>query len=232
MTCARVILSGLFRVGLTGCIDMEISWYGHSCFRLAERGKATIITDPFDENIGHGQAKLKGEVTNVSHEAPGHNNVENVKNVQRVINGPGEYEIGGVFIIGAAMHNLETDPPKRNIAYMFDFDGLNIAHLGDLDHVPAQSTIEAMGAVDIALVPVGAGGGLNATQAAEVVGLLEPSIVIPMHYKTDESTLDLETVERFLKEMGVSRIQQEALLKVTKSSLPEQTQIVVLEYTQ
>ncbi len=157
---------------------MEISWYGHSCFRLAERGKATIITDPFDDTIGYGLPKLKAEVTTISHEAPGHSNIENVKNVQRVINGPGEYEIGGVFIIGAAMHNLESDPPKRNVAYMFDFDGLNIVHLGDLDHVPAQSTIEAMGAVDIALVPVGAGGGLNATQAAEVVGLLEPSIVI------------------------------------------------------
>jgi L-ascorbate metabolism protein UlaG (beta-lactamase superfamily) len=211
---------------------MEISWYGHSCFRLAERGKATIITDPFDDTIGYGLPKLKAEVTTISHEAPGHSNFENVKNVQRVINGPGEYEIGGVFIIGAAMHNLEVDPPKRNVAYLFDFDGLTVAHLGDLAHVPAQSTIEAMGAVDIALVPVGAGGGLNATQAAEVVGLLEPSIVIPMHYKTNESTLDLETVERFLKEMGVSRIQQEALFKVSKSSLPEQTQIVVMEYSQ
>jgi len=211
---------------------MEISWYGHSCFRLAERGKATIITDPFDASIGFGLPKLKADVTTVSHDAPGHSNVESVKSVQRVLDGPGEYEIGGVFIIGSAMNNIETDPPKRNVAYTFDFDGLNVVHLGDLDHVPAQSTIEAMGSVDIALVPVGGGGGLNATQAAEVVGLLEPSIVIPMHYKTENSTLELDPLDRFLKEMGVSRIQQETLLKVTKNSLPEQTQIVVLESSQ
>ncbi len=210
---------------------MEISWYGHSCFRLADRGKATIVTDPYDDSIGYEVPKLKGDVVTVSHDAPGHSSVDNVKNLQRVINGPGEYEIGGVFILGAAMHNLEATPPKRNVTYKFDFDGLSIAHLGDLDHVPAQSTIEAMGAVDIALVPVGGGGGLNATQAAEVIGLLEPSLVIPMHYKTDESRLELDGVDRFLKEMGVSRIQQESLLKVSKSMLPEQTQIVVLECT-
>jgi L-ascorbate metabolism protein UlaG (beta-lactamase superfamily) len=197
---------------------MEITWYGHSCFRFGERGKATLVTDPYDESLGYPMPKLKADVVTISHEAPGHSNVDNVKGYQRLITGPGEYEIGGIFIIGSALHNTESDPPKRNVGYTFDFDGLNIAHLGDLDHVPQQSTIEAMGNVDI----------VNATQAAEVIGLLEPSIVIPMHYKTDESVLELETVDRFLKEMGVSRIQQEDTLKITKSNLPEQTQIVVL----
>lgn len=208
---------------------MEISWFGHSCFRLTERGKATIVTDPFDSSIGYEIPKLKADVTTISHEAPGHSNFEAVKNVQRVLSGPGEYEIGGVFIIGAAMNNNEI--PKRNVAYMFDYDGLTVVHLGDLDHVPQQSTIELMGSVDVALVPVGGGGGLNATQAAEVIGMLEPSIVIPMHYKTDESTLELDPVEKFLKEMGVSRIQQDDVFKITKSSLPEQTQIVVLGFS-
>ncbi len=207
---------------------MEISWYGHSCFRFAERGKATIVTDPYDDSIGFPLPKLKADVVTISHIAPGHSNASTVKGFERLLNGPGEYEVGGVFIIGAAMHNAQVEPPKYNVAYMFDYDGLNIAHLGDLDHVPAQSTIEAMGSLDIVLVPVGGGGALNATQAAEVVSMLEPGIVIPMHYKTEESILDLEPVDRFLKEMGVSRIQQEETLKVSKSSLPEQTQIVVL----
>jgi L-ascorbate metabolism protein UlaG (beta-lactamase superfamily) len=207
---------------------MEIMWYGHSCFRLSERGKASIVTDPFNDSIGLEVPKLKADIVTISHNAPGHNNAAAVKGNQRVLYGPGEYEIGNVFIIAAALHNLNTDPPKLNVAYLFDFDGLKVAHLGDLDHVPSQSTIEALGEVHIALVPVGGGGGLNATQAAEVVNLLEPKIVIPMHYKTDQSLLELENAERFLKEMGVSRIQQEELLKVTASSLPDQTQIVVM----
>src|SRR5690242_5691197 len=100
---------------------MEITWYGHSCFRLAERGKATIVTDPFDESIGYTLPKLKSDVVTVSHAAPGHNNHANVKGFQRLIEGPGEYEIGGVFIIGAAMHNTDSQPPKFNVAYMFDY---------------------------------------------------------------------------------------------------------------
>ncbi len=207
---------------------MEITWYGHSCFRFAERGKATIVTDPYDESIGFALPKLKADVVTISHNAPGHSNYGNVKGLQRLVNGPGEYEIGGVFIVGAAMHNTEVTPAKYNVAYTFDYDGLSIVHLGDLDHVPHQSMIDALGAADIVLVPVGGGGALNANQAAEVISLLEPGIVIPMHYKTDENLLELDTVERFLKEMGVSRIQQEETLKVTKGSLPDQTQIVVL----
>ena len=207
---------------------MEISWYGHSCFRLADRGKATIITDPYSDTIGYDVPKLKGDVVTISHDAPGHNNYASVKNFQRILAGPGEYEIGGVFIIGAAMNNITVDPAKRNVAYLFDFDGLKVAHLGDLDHVPAQSTVEALGEVHIALVPVGGGGGLNATQAAEVVNQLEPKLVIPMHYKTDESLLELETAERFMKELGVSRLQQGDVFKITSSALPEQMQIVML----
>ena len=188
---------------------MEISWFGHSCFRLVERGVASVITDPYDESLGYPALKLKADIVTVSHHAPGHNNTDAVKGEARALTGPGEYEIGGVFIIGSALNNTEADPPKRNVAYTFDFDGLNVVHLGDLDHVPAQSTIEAMGSVDIALVPVGGGGGLNATQAAEVVGLLEPSIVIPMHYKTETSTLELDPLDRF---DGVHDFQDRELL--------------------
>lgn len=68
---------------------------------------------------------------------------------------------------------------------MFDFGGLTVAHLGDLAQVPTQTQIETLGAVDIVLVPVGGGTGLNATQAAEIVSLIEPSIIVPMHYQTD-----------------------------------------------
>lgn len=208
---------------------MEISWYGHSCFRLAERGKATIVTDPYNETVGYTLPRLKADVVTVSHEAPGHSHYTAIKGVQRVITGPGEYEIGGVFVIGAALHNLEKTPPKANVAFLFDFDGLTVLHLGDLDHLLNQSMLELVGGVNVALVPVGGGGGLNATQAVELISMIEPNYVIPMHYHTPESAVGLEPVDRFLKEMGVSRVQQEETFKLSAgSSMPEQTQIVVM----
>jgi L-ascorbate metabolism protein UlaG (beta-lactamase superfamily) len=157
---------------------MEITWYGHSCFRLTERGLATIVTDPYDNSIGYDTPRLKADIVTVSHEAPGHNNVELVKGA-RPITGPGEYEIGGVFITGISTHRPADKKKKsengtKNTLYLFDFDGLTVAHLGDLDHVPTQAQIEDLGTVSVALVPVG-GGGLNAAQAAEVISLIEPT---------------------------------------------------------
>jgi len=210
---------------------MDITWYGHSCFRLIEKGRATVITDPFDESLGYPMPKLKADIVTISHDAPGHSNAVAVKGTTRIIASPGEYEIGGVFMIGVAMHNQTSVPAKPNVAYLFDYEGLTVVHLGDLDHVPTQADIEALGNVDIALVPVGGGGALNPTQAAEVISLIEPSIVIPMHYQAEESetfNLTLDPVDRFLREMGVSHVQREDAFKVSASGLPETTQIVVL----
>ena len=105
-----------------------------------------------------------------------------------------------------------------------------MAHLGDLKRVPSQTEIENLGEVKVALVPVGGGGGLNAARAAEIVSLLEPGIVIPMHYQIPGGKLDLETLSRFLKEMGVGEIEPVPSLKVTRSSAPSETRVTVLEY--
>jgi L-ascorbate metabolism protein UlaG (beta-lactamase superfamily) len=214
---------------------MEITWYGHSCFRLTERSMATVVTDPFDhKTIGYNLLKLKADIVTVSHDAPGHNHLEAVKGAQHTITGPGEFEIGGVFITG-----VQTDGPGkkskdivRNTLYVFDYDGITVAHLGDLKQVPSQAEVEALGTVNVALVPVGGGGGLNAAKAAEVVSLLEPNIVVPMHYATPDAKVTLDALNKFLKEMGLSAtaVEKQASLKVTRSSLPDETRVVTLEY--
>lgn len=212
---------------------MDITWYGHSCFRITERNFLSIVTDPFDESLGYPMPKLKADIVTISHNAPGHNNLAAVKGFRRVIDGPGEYEIGGVFIIGVATYDQRSENPRRNVVYVLDFDNLTVAHLGDLDHVPSQSMVDALGSIDVALVPVGGGGALSSSQAAEVVSLLEPSIVVPMHYQTDALRgMELDPVDRFLKEMGINSYQEEPLLRVSSNNLPEQTQVVILDYRQ
>ncbi len=210
---------------------MDIVWYGHSCFRISERGQAAIVTDPFGQDLGYEIPRLKADIVTVSHDAPGHNFLAAIKGYEHVISGPGEYEIGGVFIMGIATFDQTQEIPRRNVVYVFDYNSLIVAHMGDLDHVPSQSMIDALGPVDIALIPVGGGKSLSSSQAAEVVSLLEPSLVVPMHYRTDALLgLELDPVDRFLKEMGVNTIQEEALLRVSAGSLPEQTQVVLLDY--
>lgn len=212
---------------------MEITWFGHSCFRLAERGLAAVVTDPFDsDSVGYEPLKLKADIVTVSHDAPGHNFTGAVKGTSHVIDGPGEFEIGGVFITGVQTDGSgkkAADKP-RNTLYVFDYMGITVAHLGDLRSVPTQAEIEALGTVHVALVPVGDGGSLNAAKAAEVVSLLEPSIVIPMHYYTPAAKVTLDRLEKFLKEMGLHEAETVASLKVSKSSLPDETRVIVLNY--
>lgn len=212
---------------------MEITWYGHSCFRLTERRMATVVTDPFDSGaIGYGPLRLKADIVTISHDAEGHNYSKAVKGTSHLITGPGEYEIGGVFITAVQTngHNKKNKDELRNTLYVFDYDGITVAHLGDLKQVPSQTQVEALGAVNVALVPVGGGGGLNAAKAAEVISLLEPNLVIPMHYATKDVKFKLDSLDKFLKEMGLSTAQPEQSLKVTRSALPQETRVVVLDY--
>ena len=206
---------------------MEITWYGLSCFRLTERKHATIVTDPYNSKLGLPQLKLKADVVTISHDASGHNDVTAVSGANYSLTGPGEYEIGNVFITGIVT-NHDTEEARRNIIYMFDFDGLTIAHLGDMSSVPKQTQIEALEQVNVLLVPVGSGKSLNAAQASELISMLEPNIVIPMHYKLPNLKLDLDEVDRFLKEMGVTDPTEETSLKISSSNLPEETETVLL----
>ncbi|MCX6080364.1 MAG: MBL fold metallo-hydrolase [Chloroflexi bacterium] len=211
---------------------MEIVWYGHSCFRFIERGMAAVVTDPFDSDVvGYEPLKLRADIVTVSHDAPGHNFVSVVKGAMHKLSGPGEFEIGGVFITGVQtdVNHKKSADQLRNTLFLFDFDGLTIAHLGDLSQVPSQSEVEALGTVNVALVPVGSGNGLNAAKAAEVISLLEPNIVIPMHYANPGGKLELDPLSKFLKEMGIASHETVPSLKVTRSGLPDETKVIVLD---
>lgn len=205
---------------------MELTWYGLSCFRITERKYATIVTDPYNGNLGLPELQLKGNVATISHDAAGHNYAAAVSGTTQVLKGPGEYEIGNVFVTGIATAIDDTD--ERNVLYLFDYDGLTIAHLGDMKKVPSQTQIEALEQVNILLLPVGGGNSLSAAQAAELVSMLEPNIVIPMHYHIPGLKLELDGVDRFLKEMGVTDPKEESMLRISAQNLPEETETLIL----
>lgn len=213
-------------------MPVEITWLGHSCFRLRDRA-ATVVTDPYGKDIGLILPRVRADIVTVSHDADDHNYVKGVKGEFRVLAGPGEYEVSSVFVTGLELRGSkkkEVAVGPRNTVFLFEFDDLTVCHLGDLNIVPTQAQVEeALGAVDVLLIPVGGEETLNASQASEVVSLLEPHIVIPMHYKVPEVTLNLDPVVKFLKEMGLDKVVPQESLKVSRSGLPDETQIVLLE---
>ncbi|HRJ43421.1 MAG TPA: MBL fold metallo-hydrolase, partial [Caldilineaceae bacterium] len=163
---------------------MEITWYGLSCFRLREKG-ITVICDPYDKKVaGLNLPRIKADIVTISHDRPGHNAVSAVMGEPKVLNGPGDYEVGGVLVTGlTTFHKAGSgEMPERNIAYFFDFDGFTVGHLGDLGQIPQQRQVEDLGEIDVLLVPVSGHNTLDASRMTEVISLLEPRIVVPMHY--------------------------------------------------
>ncbi len=213
---------------------MDIDWFGHSCFRLREAG-ITIITDPPDKSIGYNLPRMRADIVTISHDAPGHANAAGVKGDPKVLSRPGEYEIGGVFITGVQTWRgagAKGAPRQENTVYVFEFGELTACHLGDLSRALTQAQAEALPNVDVLMVPVGGGGALDADKAAEMVSLLEPSIVIPMHYHTPYTNLKLDPLSRFLKEMGVAESVPQESLRVVRGQLPEEPQVMILECKQ
>jgi L-ascorbate metabolism protein UlaG (beta-lactamase superfamily) len=209
---------------------MEITWIGHSCFRIREKG-VTVITDPYSESIGLELPPLKADIVTVSHYHPGHGNWEKVKGEPKVLDSPGEYEIKGVFITGIRTYHDSRQGKERgkNVAFLFDFENISICHLGDIGHIPDKDQLEALDHVDILLVPVGGVSTIGPAQAAEIVRLLEPAIVIPMHYSVKGLAFKLNPVEKFFKELGISTPKPIDTLKVTGQNLPSETQFYLME---
>jgi len=209
---------------------VEITWYGQACFRLRDRGWA-VVTDPYGPGIGLELPRMTATIVTVSHEHEDHSYVKAVRGGPYVISGPGEYEIGGVFVIGIPTYHDDQGGKERgrNTAYLIEYEDLVVCHLGDLGHVPTQEQVEQFGDVDVLLVPVGGRTTLSGAGAAEVVALIEPRIVVPMHYKIPGLTANLETARRFLREMAVDAPDTEETLKVEKTQLPEETRVILLE---
>jgi L-ascorbate metabolism protein UlaG (beta-lactamase superfamily) len=209
---------------------MEITWLGHSCFRL--RGKeAAVVTDPCDKTAGYSIGRPQADVVTVSHDHPTHSQTGAVAGTPRVVQGPGEFEIAGVLITGIPTYHDANKGEElgKNVAYVIEIDDVRICHLGDLGHVPTSEQAEELSGVDILLAPVGGGTTLDASAAAETVSLLGPKLVIPMHYKTATSKGELQPVDRFLKEMAAGETERQPKLSVTPSTLPAETKVLVLE---
>lgn len=210
---------------------MDIYWYGQACFKL--KGKnAIVVVDPYDPNfIGLKPPRdLEADVVLATHDHKDHNNFSLVSGSPVKIQGPGEYEVKGVAINGVGVfHDQESGAQRgKNTIYNIEIDGLNVVHVGDLGHVLTEEQVQAVGSCDILLIPVGSVYTIDGKLASEVVAQLEPRIIIPMHYLLPGLIVNLEGVEKFLKEMGVENVTPINKLSVTKEKLPEEPQVVLL----
>lgn len=210
---------------------MEIVWLGHSCFRLRGR-QTTIVTDPCPPSTGYSIGRTTAQIVTVSHHHEDHDYTAGVSGSPRVLDAPGEYDIDGVFLTAIPTYHDGRKGAARgpNLVFLIEMEGLTLCHLGDLGHLPTPEQVELLSGADVLFVPVGGHTTLDGAMAAEVVNLLEPKLVVPMHYRTPACQLSLDPLDRFLKEMDVEAAEPQKRLSITAGSLPESTQVVVLDY--
>ena len=208
---------------------MDVTWLGHGCFRLRGRG-AAVVTDPYPPAIGLKLSRLDADLVTVSHAHDNHSYTQAVRDAYE-IRGPGEYEVAGVSVIGLpTFHDVEKGAKHgRNTIYLIEIDDVRVCHLGDLGHGLEDSEAETISSPDVLLVPVGGRNAITAAQAAQVVRQLEPRFVVPMHYAIPGLKVELDPLDRFLKEMGVTVSEPQPKLSVQASSGEYETKVVVLE---
>ncbi|MCF7794753.1 MBL fold metallo-hydrolase [Patescibacteria group bacterium] len=214
---------------------MIISWQGQSCFKIQDKigpDGITVATDPFDKSVGLKVPNFEADIVTVSHDHSDHNNVQSLRSDPFVASMAGEYDVKGVLIEGIESYHDDKKGEERgkNIIYRIEMEDISIVHLGDLGHSLDNSQLAKLEATDILMIPVGGKYTLDAKKAVEVIAQLEPRIIIPMHYKIPGLKIDIEGVDAFVKELGLTATKEEKL-KISKKELPsEDTELVIFDY--
>jgi len=211
-------------------LPMDMTWLGHACFRMRGR-EGVVLTDPPDPKSGHAIPRTEAGLVTMSHEHAGHASLRSVAGEPVVLRGPGEYEVHDMLVTGiGSFHDDEKGAERgRNTVFAIRLDDLVICHLGDLGHALPAVDLEKLGDVDIALVPIsGPEVNLSAARAAEIVHQLEPKVVVPMSFDPDDKKKDTPYA-RLLHELGVKELEFVSKLSVTRSSLPENLQVIALD---
>lgn len=219
---------------------MQVIWHGHAFFQIItsqrKEEKLSITIDPFSEEIGLKVRSVEANISLITHDHYDHNNTKAIRGKPFLIQGPGEYEIKGVFIQGIAAYHDKTQGKERGgvTIYTIETEGIRLCHLGDFGQKELTSSqIEKIGDCDILMIPVGGVYTISGQEASRVVSQIEPRIVIPMHYQLPKLKLKskLENLEKFLKTMGQKGITPQPKLSLKKKDLPEEgTKIIVLNH--
>ncbi len=187
---------------------------------------ATLLIDPFDSSIGWRLPRISADVVFVSADAKEHNAVGSVKGEEGkepfIIQKAGEYEVRGVLV-----HCMALSLSSR--LFVIRIDEMTLVHCGILDRELTEAELDAIGHVDILILPVGGKNVLDGKKANEIVSEIEPRIAIPMQYHLKGLKTDHETAEPFFKALGMKAPEAQDKYKIAKKDLPaDDMRLVVL----
>lgn len=213
---------------------MKIMWYGHSAFQVATEDGVRIIIDPYESgafggSVGYGKIKDEADIVLISHNHEDHNCTKDIQGKFTQIDKAGQYKEKGVEINAISTFHDKVQGKERgaNLIFVISAEDMRVAHLGDLGHTPDRSVLEHMGKIDILLLPVGGFFTIDAKEATEIMNMLKPAITIPMHYKTEKADFPIESLAAFTGDKQNVKELKTSDLRVTKTTLPATSEIVI-----
>jgi len=214
---------------------MVIEWLGHSCFKITLKNGLRILTDPYGPEVGYTAKDVEVDVVTVSHDHFDHNNLSHAKGEYTLVNTPGTHTVGDLVIEGIETWHDHSQGAHRgtNIVYKYSINGMSVCHMGDLGCIPDDAFYNTLGKVDILMIPVGGNYTIDAHEALTICEHIRPNIIIPMHFKTPDTDMDIAPLHEFLDAVGreydVSH-HGKCYLNIDKASLKKRTRVVVMEY--
>lgn len=216
---------------------MEIKWLGHASFLITTQDGKSILTDPyrpgsFDGAVGYGAIEEVVDVVTASHGHDDHYGISELNGSPQVVEEAAVHTAMGIEFKGIATYHDAKKGAERgkNTIFVFEVEGIRICHLGDLGHTLSDKTASEIGKVDVLLIPVGGFYTIDANEATQIVNKLGPSIVIPMHYKTEVLGFPIDGVEKFLEGKGRVKRVDSSVFEIKKESIPQERQIIVLKH--
>lgn len=214
---------------------MKIKWFGHSCFMITSENGTKILIDPYKNALGYKlPEEIEADIVTTSHDHSDHNNINAVKNNFFHINKAGSFSEQGIERKGVeTFHDKISGARKgKNLIFSFKIDDINVCHCGDLGHILTSEHLREIGDVDILILPVGGGYTIDALDAVKVMEQLNPSVVIPMHYRTKALGpigLAFAKVDKFILASGLKAAEYKEL-ELNKTTIKDFPGITVLKY--
>jgi len=217
---------------------MKIKWYGHSAFLITSDEGIKIIMDPYEPGafggqLSYGKIKDQADIVITSHDHGDHNYTKDLPGTPQIVKGSGSKTIKGISIKGIPTYHDPSKGSERgtNTVFTLKIDNIQLCHLGDLGHLLSDKELAEIGPVDILLIPVGGFFTIDPKEATQVAEQIKTKILIPMHFKTAKCGFPIAPVEDFLKGKVNTKRPKTSEVTFDKASLPQQTEITVLEYS-
>ena len=211
---------------------MLISYHGHAEFMVELADGRRVLFDPFPPQVNFPFRRVRADVVCVSHHHYDHNYVDKVDGKPVVIDTEGNHSpLPGIRVTSVTAFHDEEQGKKRGeiLCTTIAAEGLKVTHLGDLGVVPDQALRDRLFMPDILLVPVGGIYTLDAKAAKATADLLQPRVIIPMHYRNERGGLEqISTLKDFVEVMKPATFSVQPLLRVTRDDLSQQPRLVEL----